>query len=122
MNALLMVAHGSRLTSSNEEFADLAARVRAKLDGHYDALSTAFLELAEPGIAAGLQHLIDQGATRIDVMPCFLLAGTHVRHDIPEVVQQVQAAHPNLTIKLHDHLAAEPSFVDYLAAQALAGR
>lgn len=122
MNALLMVAHGSRLASSNAEFADLAARVNEKIAGQYDALGTAFLELAEPDIASGLQSLIDQGATRIDVMPCFLLAGTHVRHDIPELVQQVQKANPALTIKLHEHLAAEPGFVDYLAAQALSGR
>lgn len=113
-----MVAHGSRLTSSNEEFVALAKRVEDQLAGQFDRTATAFLELAEPYIDTALTQLIDQGATDIEVMPCFLLAGTHVRNDIPGIVADVQQQHPAVRIHLQPHLAAEPAFINYLAQQA----
>ncbi|WLD56786.1 CbiX/SirB N-terminal domain-containing protein [Salinispirillum sp. LH 10-3-1] len=121
MKALLMVAHGSRLKSSNEEFAVLAQRVEASLGNAFDRTATAFLELAEPYIDTALLELINQGATDIEVMPCFLLAGTHVRNDIPGIVASVRERHPDVRIHLREHLAAEPDFVAYLAAQASQG-
>lgn len=114
MKALLLVAHGSRLQSSNDEFDALATRVRATLGDDYDQVATAFLELTEPGIDTTLERLVAEGAEYIRVLPCFLLAGTHVRNDLPNLVQAARAQHPEVRIELLSHLAADAGFVDYL--------
>ena len=116
--ALLLAAHGSRLQSSNEEFETLAGRISASLQGDYDRVATAFLELAEPGIDTVLDRLATAGASEIRVKPCFLLAGTHVRNDIPAIVSAARERHPEVRIELLPHLAADDGFVEYLTALA----
>lgn len=115
---LLLAAHGSRLKSSNEEFERLAGQVRERLPADYDQVATAFLELSEPGIDTTLDRLVAEGASEIRVMPCFLLAGTHVRNDIPGIVEEARERHPQVRIELLSHLAADAGFVDYLTGLA----
>lgn len=116
MKALLLAAHGSRVARSNEEFNALAERLSKHLSGRYDAISTAFLELATPSIESEIDRLVqDEGADRIRILPCFLLEGSHVGSDIPAIVEAARQKHPRVRIELKPHLAADPAFVNYLA-------
>lgn len=103
-NALLVVAHGSRRTESNDEVRTLTDRVRAAAEGRFAAIECAFLELAPPSIPDGLEQLIGRGATHITVLPYFLAAGRHVAEDIPADVAQTRAAHPDVTIEIAPYL------------------
>ncbi len=118
MKALLLAAHGSRVTRSNEEFVALADRVAKHLSGRFELISTAFLELTEPRIDTEIDRLCAQGATLIRVMPCFLLEGSHVGTDIPEIIEAARVRHPRVRIEVQPHLAADPAFVNYLAQVA----
>lgn len=103
MKTLLLIAHGSRRESSNEEVKTLAAKM-AELPGNdFDAIIPAFLELAAPSIIEGFEQCVALGATEIVAVPYFLSAGRHVVEDIPEDLSKAQAKHPtiNLTIKPH---------------------
>jgi sirohydrochlorin ferrochelatase len=106
MPSLLIIAHGSRRAASNDEVRTLAATVRAQAGVAYDHVETAFLELAEPSIPAGLAALAAQGATDIVAFPYFLAAGTHVAQDIPEAIAAFTAAHPQVQVRLTPHLGA----------------
>lgn len=103
---LLIVAHGSRRQASNDEVRQLAGRVGAQRGAAFDAVETAFLELAEPSIPEGLARCVARGAREIVVFPYFLAAGTHVASDIPETVEVFRAEHPHVNLRLTLHLGA----------------
>ncbi|OQX03199.1 MAG: cobalamin biosynthesis protein CbiX [Thiothrix lacustris] len=104
MQALLIVAHGSRRTQSNDEIRALALKVGEQSGETYAYVSSAFLELAEPSIPDGIQQCIDQGATDVTIMPFFLSAGRHVVNDVPELVRTKQQANPHVRIRLAPYL------------------
>ena len=106
MNALLLVAHGSRRTASNSEVNVLAEQIGQQMDDRFELVETAFLELATPDIPTGIGRCVEQGAMRIVVVPYFLAAGTHVVNDIPEIVASARGAHPAVDILLTEHIGA----------------
>ena len=76
--ALLLIAHGSRNVEANDDLVALAMALREE----YAIVEPAFLELAEPTIAVAGRRCVEQGATRVILMPYFLSAGVHVRQDL----------------------------------------
>jgi len=122
MNALLIVAHGSRREASNEEIRALALQVADQAGNGYARVSAAFLELAEPSIPDGLQQLIDAGATHITVVPYFLSAGRHVSEDIPAEIEKVTQKNPDVSIRLAPYVglcSAMPGLLLQQAAEIL---
>ena len=117
MKSLLIVAHGSRKTQSNDEVRQLAQRVQAA-SNTYTLVISAFLELAEPSIPDGIQYCIDQGATEVLVLPYFLSAGRHVSQDVPSLVHQKRLAHPDISIKMAAYLGAAEGLVDLMLETA----
>ncbi len=103
---LLIVAHGSRRQASNQEVLALADRVADLKSPGIDHVETGFLELAEPSIPDALDRCAALGAGEIVVMPYFLAAGTHVTQDIPEALDEFQARHPDIAVRLTRHLGA----------------
>ncbi len=104
MQALLIIAHGSRRAESNDEIRALATQVAAQSGDTYGYVGSAFLELAEPSIPDGIQHCIDQGATAVTIMPFFLSAGRHVVTDVPALVREKQREHPHIRISIAPYL------------------
>ena len=119
MNHLLLIAHGSRRESSNDEIRDLACRLQNSV-GPFSSVSCAFLEIAEPSITASLRSLIANGVNKILVLPYFLSAGRHVSEDIPNEVQQISAAHPEIEIKIGSYFGFNKEIPQLLMAQAIA--
>ena len=106
MRCLLVVAHGSRRTESNEEIKRLTARVASMAGSEFDRVECAYLELAEPLIPQAISSLAEAGATSVLVVPYFLARGAHVASDIPEQVGLAQDANPSLKIMVSDYLGA----------------
>lgn len=120
MNALLLVAHGSRRAESNDEIRTLASRLAQHGHNNADYTQCAFLELAEPSIPDGIQQCIDQGATRVIVYPYFLSRGRHVAEDIPALVRPKIEQHPQVDIVVADYLGASESVIETVARDAAA--
>lgn len=115
MKALLLIAHGSRKSASNDEIRELAAQIQIRGNRKRDKSSSkfefelvehAFLEMAEPTIAQGATTLITQGATDITLFPYFLAAGQHVAMDIPAQVETLRQQHPTLAFTIAPHIGA----------------
>nr|WP_305891017.1 CbiX/SirB N-terminal domain-containing protein [Methylomonas sp. WSC-7] len=102
---MLVVAHGSRREDSNLEIRELTKQLRL-MTNCFAAIDCAFLEIAEPSIAQALTQQITLGARQIVVMPYFLSAGRHVSIDIPEQVQRIRDTHPQIDIRIANHLGA----------------
>lgn len=115
MRALLVVAHGSRRQASNDEVVQLAKTLGAKTKLQYQQVSAAFLEMAEPDIASGLEASIRSGAVVIDVLPYFLSAGRHVVTDVPEDIEKVAARYPDIQINILPYVGSVPGMVDLMA-------
>lgn len=115
MHALVVIAHGSRRESSNQEVSELAQRLAEKVSGKYQYVAAGFLEMAEPNIEQTLLACIQAGATSIDVMPYFLAAGRHVATDVPSDVQQVMARFPDVEVTILPYVGSLPSMLDMMA-------
>ena len=106
MQALLLIAHGSRRQASNEEVKSLAKLLAEspKIDGKI--VECAFLELADPSISIGISTCVQKGATCVVVLPYFLSAGRHVAVDIPAELVKAQKIHPQVEIKIAPYLGS----------------
>lgn len=114
MHYLLLIAHGSRRSESNDEVRALAERLRERAGGRFDRIRCAFLELADPDIPGAIDQCVAEGASRILAVPYFLSAGRHVAHDIPAHVDAKKRQYPDLDIRLAEHLGAMPGLVDVI--------
>ena len=117
-SALIIVAHGSRKSSSNEEVKALGEKVKFLQDKRYALVMTAFLEFATPSLEESILSCIDKGASEVVILPYFLASGNHVSRDIPEVVQKIQASHPQVKITLKEHLGSSSGMVRLLSDMA----
>ena len=73
MNALLILAHGSRKKRSNDEVQSLAQRYEVAYPDQFDAVYAGFMELAQPDIHMTIRTAIDAGATQLTILPYFLI-------------------------------------------------
>lgn len=115
MNALLLIAHGSRRAESNDEIRDLTARIRCDA-ARFALVEHAFLEMAEPSISATGSALVAAGATDITVLPYFLAAGNHIHTDIPAEISALQTRHPAARFTLAAHLGAATGMAELIRA------
>jgi sirohydrochlorin ferrochelatase len=102
--AILMMAHGSRITEANDAAREVAAMVQ-EMTG-FEIVEVSFRELHEPNIQSGIDACVAQGAERILLMPYFLFMGAHVQHDLPEEVEEAKLRHPGLIMEMGSHLGA----------------
>jgi len=116
--ALIIVAHGSRKASSNEEVRVLGEKVKSLQDPHYGYVETAFLEFATPSLEESMFSCVGYGATEIVILPYFLAPGNHVTRDIPKVVQKVQVSHPKVKMVLKEHIGSASGMVTLLSDMA----
>ena len=109
MQALVLIAHGSRRQASNQEVMELASRLQQSAGDRYQLIEAGFLEIAEPSIPEAIETCIQSGATSIVVVPYFLAAGRHVAEDIPQIVTPVAEQHPQVTIRISEHIGMSDS-------------
>lgn len=89
MKGLLLIAHGSRRTSANDEFMKLVEKVHIQSKHNFDSIRGCFLELAQPQIINSVIDMANLGVTRLWVLPYFLTYGKHMEVDIPKDLQLV---------------------------------
>jgi len=116
MKFILLIGHGSRRQSANDEIERLAERVSALEGNAFDGVVTAFLEIAEPDIQQGIARCVELGADSIVVVPYFLAAGNHVSKDIPAELDCVRAGLPHVKIELSQYLGASDAMAEMVLA------
>ena len=116
--ALIIVAHGSRKASSNEEVKALSEKTRVLKMKEYTFVITSFLEFAEPSLKESILTCINKGIDEIVVLPYFLASGHHVTRDIPEVIESIKVSYPHVNITLKAHLGSSEGMANLLAEMA----
>ncbi|OGW85019.1 MAG: hypothetical protein A3C35_03965 [Omnitrophica bacterium RIFCSPHIGHO2_02_FULL_46_11] len=107
--AVLLVGHGSKLAGSNEAMDQVIARLRQQDSA--TLFQAAFLELQSPSIPEGIDFCVKEGAQEVTVVPYFVQTGRHVVQDIPRLVSESQARHPQKVIHLAEYLGFDDRIV-----------
>ncbi len=113
--AVLLIAHGSRQPSANDDLHDLAARLSAS--GDYPIVEACFLELAEPDIPTGGSRCVAWGATVVLMIPYFLSAGVHLRRDLTAARDELSQRYPKVDFRLGPPLGPHPLLDSLVAAR-----
>ena len=119
MQGVLLFAHGARDPRWADPFHAMAEQMRAASPATPVALG--FLEFMEPGLRGAGDRLVEAGCTSVDVVPLFLGAGGHVRKDVPALLADLRAAHPQVEWTLRSAIGERPEVVAAMAQAALAG-
>ena len=82
----------------------------------------AYLELMRPALPEALDALAQEGATAIRVVPVFLGAGGHVKEDLPRLVQETLARHPQLRVTIDMPIGEQDAVLQAIAAAIREGR
>lgn len=97
--ALVLFAHGARDPRWAEPLQRIQTLVAAQAGSHIQ-VHQAFLELMKPGLPELMEQLIRDAVTRVTIVPIFLGQGAHVRSDLPKLVQEMEAAYPQVRFSL----------------------
>ncbi|QBI05168.1 cobalamin biosynthesis protein CbiX [Pseudoduganella albidiflava] len=121
---MILFAHGARAASWAAPFERLRDLVAAREPGV--DVSLAFLELMSPRLPERAAELLAQGVTDLTVVPVFLGQGGHVLRDLPEMIDQLRADHPQLAIRVAEaageNAAVLQAIADYCVGSLLEPR
>lgn len=120
MQALLLIAHGSRRQASNSEVLALTDRIRDAAGSRFELVTAAFLELASPSISEALESCVRNGVTRLKVAPYFLAGGTHVTQDVPAAISAFTDEHPDIAVEIIPHIGGSEHMPQLVLASATA--
>jgi sirohydrochlorin ferrochelatase len=116
VTGIVLFAHGSTIESANDAVRAVTAELARR--GGYRLTETAFLDCAPPSLAAAVETLTRKGADRVVVIPYFLTLGVHLQHDLPRIVNEIEALHPGVRIEVTEPLDGHPALVDIVAERA----
>jgi sirohydrochlorin ferrochelatase len=116
MNALILLAHGSRDPLGAQPLAQIRAWVKAArpdLD-----VREAYLSLNQPTLEACLESLHHEGCRDAVVLPLLVSRGHHLNVELPVLLSDLQARFPALALTVGPHLGADAAIVDLVLARA----
>lgn len=103
---IVSFAPGNRGEDANLGVSDLAQQVRDA--GPYRVVFAASLELAQPDLNAAVAQAVEACLCRIIIIPYFVTEGTHLRRDLPKLVEPLRKKYPALGIDIGQSLGGHP--------------
>jgi sirohydrochlorin cobaltochelatase len=100
---ILLVGHGSREKSGNDEILAFAEQWRQRQPGW--RIEVCFIEFSEITMSEGLRRAAT-GARRVMVLPLILNAAGHVKMDIPQAIDGARLKFPGVQFVYAPHLSA----------------
>ncbi|MDZ5458514.1 sirohydrochlorin chelatase [Azohydromonas lata] len=102
-DTILLVGHGSREDSGNQEIREFVELWRARQPGW--RIEVCFIEFAPPSLHDGLLAAA-KGSSRVLVLPLILNAAGHVKMEIPEAIEHAREHCPGVEFLYGPHLTA----------------
>ena len=110
---LILFAHGARDARWAEPFERLRTRVAAQLPEA--RVTLAFLELMEPDLDRAVDALVADGCGQIDIVPIFFGQGSHLRRDLPMLVEKLRHRLPDIAITIAEAAGEDDGVIDAIA-------
>ncbi|MBH1965515.1 MAG: CbiX/SirB N-terminal domain-containing protein [Comamonadaceae bacterium] len=115
--AIVLFAHGSRDPAWRAPIEAVADRMRQIQPG--SRVVCAYLELTEPDLPSTVNQLLTGGVRAITIWPMFLGTGRHAREDLPRLVEELRAQHPEAEFVLQAAIGEHPDVLESMARSAL---
>ncbi len=116
---ILLIAHGSRQASANDDLLKLADAIKSRRPQQH--IAWAYLELAEPTIPQGVERCVAAGAKRVMMLPYFLSAGAHVTKDLERFREEFTQLYPQTEFILCAPLGLHPLLVEIVLERLAEG-
>ena len=113
---IILFAHGSRDPQWRLPFEAILQSMRAQ---HSGPTELAFLECMEPSLSQAIDTMVHSGVQHINVIPVFLAVGSHVRKDLPLLLEASRSAHPALSIQATEAIGEQTEIQQAIARFAL---
>ena len=113
--AIILFAHGSAVEEANQGVRDLARRIQSQ--GAYGHVRASFLGPGQPELGPAIAEAVDAGFHRIVVIPYFLTDGTHLRRDLPRLVEAERRKFPALEIQVGRSLEEHPEMASLVLSR-----
>ena len=110
----MLVAHGSKIISSNEEIKKLTRKLAQDSRGLFDIVECAFLEFAKPSVLEGASICTSRGAKEITLLPYLLSSGRHLTKDIAAELEKIRRNYPQVRLKITPYLGAAEEISEVL--------
>jgi sirohydrochlorin cobaltochelatase len=110
---VILFAHGSRDPLWRLPIDAVATRMLVQEPNK--PVAVAFLELTEPDLPSTVEALMKQDVTRVRIVPMFLGVGRHAREDLPELVQGLTRAYPQMSFELLPAIGEHPAMTALMA-------
>lgn len=120
MDAVLYICHGSRFEMAIKEAISFVEKTKSIV--RVPIQEICFLELASPTIQEAIKSCLEQGATRVIVVPVLLLTAAHAKKDIPNELDKVKRRNPGLEIIYGEPFGVQETIVDVLIERLEAKR
>jgi sirohydrochlorin cobaltochelatase len=114
---IVLFAHGSRDPLWSRPLLAVAQRIRDTSPN--TLVECAYLELCAPSLLDSVNTMVAAGIGSIAVVPMFLGMGKHAREDLPVLVAELKASHPNIQFDLQAAVGEDPRLVQTLCDIAL---
>ena len=111
-DVVLLVGHGSREQSGNDEFLKFCDAVKPHLGP--ERVETCFIELARPLVPESLARCVALGARRVIVLPVILLAAGHVKVELPHELDEAKERHPGAEFLYGRPIGLDPLVLDIM--------
>ncbi|MGB9840836.1 sirohydrochlorin chelatase [Thermovenabulum sp.] len=119
MEAILLVSHGSRESST----AMTVERVARELENTLGrTVVPAFMEFNEPGVGKALELLYQQGYKKVTVLPYFLFSGIHIKKDVPKIINSFVRDKGDVKVNMVSPIGYHPLLIEILKDRLNEGR
>lgn len=108
--AIILLGHGSRVPDAGRHMERVASGLTQRYG--YRMVEICYMSRLGPHFPEVFEKCVKQGATEIMVIPYFLHDGLHLVLDIPEMMQQTAAKHPDVKLVLGQNLGFDQALVD----------
>jgi sirohydrochlorin cobaltochelatase len=114
---VILFAHGARDARWAEPFQRLASVVRSQraAAGDPGPVGLAYLELMEPDLRTAIDLQVESGCGIVTVIPVFFGQGSHLRNDLPALLETCCTAHPQLEIRCTEAVGEVPTVLEAIA-------
>ncbi|MBI3580783.1 MAG: CbiX/SirB N-terminal domain-containing protein [Nitrospinae bacterium] len=108
--AVILFGHGSRVPGAGEGMEAIAGRLFET--GEYVTVENCYMSRLGPHLPEILKKCVEAGAKRVLLLPYFLHAGLHMRHDVPRMMQEEAKKYPGVKIVFGKHLGFDERMVE----------
>jgi sirohydrochlorin ferrochelatase len=113
MQAVLILAHGSREDETERTMKMIMSKLKASLTD-MDIVEECYMQFRAKNVQVTLDDLVSRGATEIFIIPYFLFEGIHIKEDIPAEIETFKESHPNTAVHFGRSLGYDGRIVDVL--------